>query len=586
MSIKEYLKNNILLLDGAMGTYFSQVSEDSLYKCEYANLTAPNSVKEIHKRYLLAGAKAIKTNTFAPFESGQNAVFTFTQIIKAGYKIASEIASDFDAFVLCDIGPIKKVSSEDVIPTYKKIIDTFLGLGGENFLFETFPEIETINTLASYIKEKNKNAFVIASLAIDPDGFSVLGGYGQDMLALANAEIDSVGFNCICGPHHMNAHIKNIKNVEKPILAMPNAGYPTVIGSRVSYEKSPYYFAKQILKTVENGAQIIGGCCGTTPEFIYEISSRLTGKSLGKAKNNESSNPKTPVQIKESEFYKKLISGEKPIAVELDPPKNARTSNFMQNAKFLLASGADMLTIADCPVARARMDSSLLACKLKNALNAEVMPHLTCRDRNINASKALLLGLSAEEINNVLIVTGDPVASAERSEVKMVYEFNSRMMLSQVSMLNKTLFDSPFYLYGALNINAKSFRSHIARAKEKAANGAIGFFTQPAFSDEAIENLKIAKRELSVPIIGGIMPIVSYNNACFITSEVPGITITNDVMEKYKDKSREESSKIAVEISCEIAQKMLPHIDGFYLITPFSRVDIISEIMAKIKQIR
>lgn len=586
MKIKEYLENNILLLDGAMGTYFSQVSEDSLYKCEYANLTAPNSIKEIHKRYLLAGAKAIKTNTFAPFDSGQDAVFTFTQVIKAGYKIACEIASDFDAFVLCDIGPIKKEPGEDVIPTYKKIIDTFLNLGGENFIFETFAEIETINILSRYIKEKNKDAFIIGSLAIDPDGFSVLGGYGRDMLLLACDEIDCVGYNCICGPHHMNIHIKNIKQVQKPIISMPNAGYPTVIGSRVSYEKSPYYFAKQILKSVENGAKIIGGCCGTTPEFIYEISSKLAGKSFSKAEKKESSAPKIPVQIKESEFYRKLISGEKPIAVELDPPKNARTSGFMQNAKSLLAGGADMLTVADCPVARARMDSSLLACKLKSALNAEVMPHLTCRDRNINASKALLLGLSAEEINNVLIVTGDPVASAERSEVKMVYEFNSRMLIGQVSTLNKTLFDSPFYLYAALNINAKSFKSHIARAKEKVKNGAIGFFTQPAFSDEAIENLKIAKRELAVPIVGGIMPIVSYNNACFIASEVPGITITADVMEKYKGKSREESSEIAVEISCEIAQKMLPHIDGFYLITPFSRVDIISEIMAKIKQIR
>ncbi len=586
MKIKEYLQNNILLLDGAMGTYFSQVSEDSLYKCEYANLTAPNGVKEIHKRYLLAGAKAIKTNTFSPFTSGGNTVFTYSQIIKAGYKIACEVAADFGAFVLCDIGPIRKTAEENVIPTYKKIIDIFLAEGGENFLFETFPEIETINQLAKYIKGKNPEAYVIGSLAINPDGFSTLGGYGQNMLLEACEEIDCVGFNCICGPHHMNAHIKNIKHVQKPILAMPNAGYPTVIGSRVSYEKSPYYFAKQIIKSVENGAKIIGGCCGTTPEFIYEISERLAGKSFAKSTHGENSPAKIPVQIKESEFYKKLISGEKPIAVELDPPKIARTVNFMQNAKTVLVGGADMITIADCPVARARMDSSLLAVKIKNILGAEVLPHLTCRDRNINASKALLLGLSAEEINNVLIVTGDPVASAERNEVKMVYEFNSRMLLNQISTFNKTLFDSPFYLYAALNINAKSFGAHIARAKEKIAAGALGFFTQPAFSDAAIENLKIAKRQLSVPIVGGIMPIVSYNNACFLASEVPGITVSEEILQMYKGKTREEASQIAVEISREIAEKMIDHVDGFYLVTPFSRVDIICEIMARIKELR
>ncbi|MFI3166979.1 MAG: bifunctional homocysteine S-methyltransferase/methylenetetrahydrofolate reductase [Bacillota bacterium] len=583
MKVKEYIKNNVLLLDGAMGTYFSQVSEDPLYKCEHANITSPHSVKEIHKRYLLAGAKGIKTNTFSPFDNENTSQFTYSQIIKAGYKIASEIASDFGAFVFCDIGPIKSVHGEDVIPQYKKIIDVFLGEGGENFLFETFAEIKTINILAEYIKSKNPESFIIASVAIAPDGFSVLGEQGTAMLLKAGENIDAVGYNCICGPHHMNAHIKAINGVSKPILAMPNAGYPTVIASRVNYEKSPYYFAKQMLESVENGARIIGGCCGTTPEYIYQIAERLAGKTFESKTKTHGEKIVAPIQIKKSEFFEKLISGKKPIAVELDPPKNARTAGFMQNAKAVYAGGCDMITIADCPVARARIDSSLLACKIKTMLGGEVMPHLTCRDRNINASKALLLGLSSEEINNVLIVTGDPVASANRNEVKTVYEFNSRILLNHISTFNKTLFDSPFYLYGALNINAKVFSAHLKRAKQKIESGAVAFFTQPAFSDQAIENLKRAKEELSVPIVGGIMPIVSYNNACFLQSEVPGISISEEIMAKYKDKTREQSSKIAVEISSEIAYKMKDHVDGFYLITPFNRVDIVCEIMGAIK---
>ncbi len=132
MNIRAYLKEHILLFDGAMGTYFSSVYEDPQYKCEYANITSPNTVKEIHKRYLQAGAKAIKTNTFAAYGGRK---FSCEDIITNGFRIASEVAKDYDALVFCDIGPIKVSGDENVFGAYKKLIDAFLAEGGINFLF-------------------------------------------------------------------------------------------------------------------------------------------------------------------------------------------------------------------------------------------------------------------------------------------------------------------------------------------------------------------------------------------------------------------------------------------------------------------
>lgn len=579
--MKNFLKNNILLFDGAMGTYFSSIHSDPLYKCELANITSPNTIKEIHNRYLKAGANAIKTNTFSLSECEQ---FSYVEIVKSAYKLAEESVENFNATIFCDISMPYTPNQSDILQQYKNIADVFIECGGKNFIFETLHQCEFANQTVDYIKEKVPDSYVIISYSINADGFSKSGEFSENLLENTTKNADAVGFNCICGTAHMLNHIKNLNFKEKPISIMPNASYPTVIGNRVRYDCNTTYFANQMMEIIDNGATIIGGCCGTTPEFIAEISAKIDTKTEKKTEKTSVINKKTDNLIEKSKFYEKLKSNQKPIAVELDPPANVDIKDFLEGAKFLKKSGVDMITIADCPVARARMDSSLLACKLKRELEIDVMPHLTCRDRNINASKALLLGLNMEKVTDILIITGDPIPSEQRSEVKAVYEFNSRMMINHVQKLNQTLFESPFYLYGALNINAFNFEVQLRLAHQKVKNGAIGFYTQPVLSEKALKNLEIAKKELNVPIVGGILPIVSHRNACFINNEIPGINVCDEIVDLYEDKTREECSELAVKISSKIAYEMQNFIDGYYLITPFKRVDIIGEIIKNIQK--
>lgn len=579
--MKKDIKNNIILFDGAMGTYFSSINDDPLYKCELANITRPNTIKEIHNRYLKAGANAIKTNTFSLSDCEQ---FSYQEIIKTGYNLANECAKEHNAQVFCDISTPYSPDQTDILQQYKDIADVFISLGGKNFIFETLSQGEYAFETARYIKEKVCDAYIIVSFSVNADGFTKSGEYGENLLKSADKYVDAVGFNCICGPQHMLNHVKSLNFNEKPISVMPNASYPTIIGNRVSFDSNPTYFAQIMMDIIDNGATIIGGCCGTTPEFIAEIFKGIQSIIPKTNEKTEFTAKKIEKIVQKSRFYEKMMSGQKPIAVELDPPANTLIDDFLSGAKTLKNCNVDLITIADSPVARARMDSSLLACKLKRELEIDVMPHLTCRDRNINASKALLLGLNMEKITDILIITGDPVPSEQRDEVKAVYEFNSRMMINHVNQLNETLFQSPFYLFAALNINAKNFKIQLGLAKKKVENGAIGFFTQPVLSKEALENLKVAKKELNVPIVGGILPIVSYRNACFINNEIPGINVCDEIIELYEGKTREECGKLAVKISTKIALEMEPYIDGFYLITPFKRVDIIQEIIENVKK--
>ena len=587
MNLKEYIEKAVLVFDGAMGTYYASIKNNSLKKCELANIYDKGTVLQIHKEYVNAGCMAIKTNTFGANKICLESDFDVVkQVIKSGYEIAIEAVDGTDAFVFADIGPIPFSEDKGLFEDYKKIIDTFLDLGAENFIFETFNSYEYLQELSEYIKSIKPNAFILAQFAVSPEGFTRIGLSGKkifDTLSKSSS-IDALGFNCVSGPFHLFQYIKTVDISGKIVSVMPNAGYPTVINNRTFFENNAEYFATQMINLAKQGVSILGGCCGTTPAFINETVKKLRYISTS---GNKIVQNITIREKKKSDnrnvLLDKLSSGKKIIAVELDPPVDTDISFFTSSAKRLKEIGADAITIADCPIARARVDSSLLACKLKRELDITAIPHMTCRDRNINATKALLLGLNIENVNNVLVVTGDPIPSAERDEVKAMFSFNSSVLANYIKNLNETVFPTPFNICGALNVNTKNFDSQLSYAKKKIENGVTMFLTQPILTEEAFYNLKNAREALPAKILGGIMPIVSHRNACFMNNEISGITVSEEIIDMYKDITKETAAELAVKLSTDVAKKISPYVDGYYLITPFKRIDIIEEIMNNIK---
>ena len=585
--IREYLKNNILLFDGAMGTYLT--SKDRTYRNapEAANIEKPDLIRDIHTEYLQAGSMAITTNTFGA--NRQNFPDDCDAIIEKGYRLAEEAASKYNAFVFADIGPMDIGAielPEDVDESeheYIRIAGRFLEMGASNFLFETQSIPDGIPEAARFIKEKNPDAFIIASFAVLPDGFTRDGVFASQLAEIVGScpFIDAFGMNCIQDAVHMKEMASRLELNGKFLSLMPNAGYPTVLSHRVFYEGDPAFYAQSVADMANVGARILGGCCGTTPLHIKMIS-----KCLPRATGTEGKKTVTADETADtvtSHFWQKLTSGGKPIAVELDPPENASLSKFMAGATKLRDAGVDILTIADCPIARARMDSSLLACKVRRELDLDVIPHMTCRDRNLNATKALLLGLYAESVRNVLLVTGDPIPTAERDEVKSVYQFNSRKLTAFVSELGRQTLPGGFHIFGALNVNARNFDVQLKLAKEKVSKGMVGFLTQPVLTDTAVQNLKRAKEELDAYILGGLIPIISERNARFMDSEVNGISVSPEIIRQYEGKDRAQSEDLAVEITVRIAKEIEPFVDGYYIVTPFNRTSLIERILQNLK---
>lgn len=585
MNINEYIKDSILVFDGAMGTYYSKLKNNA-FNCEMANINDASTILSIHREYIRAGCKAIKTNTFAANEILLECDFkTVKNIIKSGYEIALEATKNTDVFVFADIGPIPTLNDRDLLSDYKKIVDIFLELGATNFIFETFSNDEYLPEISSYIKKKQPNSFILTEFAVNPEGFTRLGKSGAKIFESIskNKNIDALGFNCISGPHHLLHFIKTIDINDSIVSIMPNAGYPTIINNRTFFEDNSDYFSEQMLEILNQGVHILGGCCGTTPEFIKKTVDIINSSYRGESAIEKVISSKEKIKpISKNKLLEKLKVGKKIIAVELDPPIDTDIEFFMSSAKKLKDHGVDAITIADCPIARARVDSSLLACKIKRELDITPIPHMTCRDRNINATKALLLGLNIENIDNVLVVTGDPIPSAERDEIKAMFSFNSSILANYIKTLNENTFNTPFNILGALNINAINFDSQLKHAKIKIENGVTMFLTQPVLTEQALINLKKAKEILPAKILGGIIPVVSYRNACFMNNEISGITVSQNIIDLYKDTSKEESTKLAINISTQIAKEIEPYVDGYYIITPFKRIDIICDIIANI----
>ena len=568
-----------------MGTYYASRNRTSHRDCEWANLSAPEEVAAIHRAYLDAGCRAIKTNTY-----GVNRL-RFSEsncraMIREGWQIANRFANS--AYVFADIGPIDAEDDTDILAEYLFVTDQFLQLGARHFLFETLGTNQYLSEIASVIRSNAPDAFVLVSFAASPDGFSRDGRLIRELLnaAAAEANIDAVGLNCVSGGRQMVEMIQKIGRIEGLLSAMPNAGYPTVRGNRTFYEGDPGYFSDQMEQLRAQGVRILGGCCGTTPEHMREVSKKLRVPTAVRIEYHpEAAAEKTVRPEVEDPFWTALCDpARKPFAVELDPPENADVSKFMDGARKLQEYGANLITVADCPVARARIDSSLMACKIRRELSMDAMPHMTCRDRNLNATQALLLGLCAEGINKVLVVTGDPIPAANRDEVKSVYNFNSRKLIRYVDGLNQTVLPNPFRVFAALNLNVRNIGVQMDIALKKEQNGALAFLTQPVLSPEALKNLQIARETLRGRILGGIMPVVSERNARFMNSEIAGITVDEKIIELYRGADREKGEELAVEISTEIAGQIAPYVDGFYVITPFGRTGLVGRIIESIRE--
>ena len=588
LDVRKLLAQRPLLFDGGMGTYYKAKPGQ---ECEQANLTDPDGILAVHRAYLAAGADAIKTNTFSLPRLAAAQQPGWEQLADAGWQLAAKAAGETGAAVFADLGPAPDTENLPAEQVYLAVAKRFALLGARNFLFETLSTEDGVLEAIRALKQTVPEAFVLVSFAVLPDGYTREGRYCAELVRrmAQSGVVDAVGLNCVSAPGAMRALVQQLGDAGLPLSVMPNAGYPVVARAQVRYQGKPEYFARELSRLAAEGVRILGGCCGTTPQHIAALRTALDAlpEALPAAPAAKPAAAAKPAVETDDAFLRKLRAGQRVIAVELDSPKDADLTAYLEGARRLQAAGADLLTIADCPIARARMDSSLVACRVHRELGMNVLPHMTCRDRNLNATKALLLGLYAEGVREVLAITGDPIPTAERDEVKNVYQFNSRKLAQYIVSLAGEGREMPssITVFGALNLNARNFEVELRRAAEKLENGMSGFLTQPLLSAQAVENLKKTRETLGerAKILAGILPVVSQRNAIFMENEVNGIHVDEAIIQKFEGLDRAAGEELGLEVSVQAAKAAAPYADGFYLMTPFNRVALMERLIARLR---
>ena len=588
---------HILLTDGAMGTYYAEKTGDFAGLPERVNLSNPALIQDIHREYIEAGASLIRTNTFSANRFLLECMPAVrNMVLKDAYTLAMEAAEGTDVIVAADLGPIpetvpgRALTEEEIANEYAQIVQAFLDFGARHFVFETLSDPAAVLPAITLIKQKEPSAWVLAQFAIMPDGHTRKGIHFQELVEALKDEphVDAYGFNCGSGPAHLAGFIRQLDiRGGKPFSTLPNAGYPEIVNERTVYTQKPEYFAEVLAEIASYGATILGGCCGTTPRHIEAAARRLKKEvpALQSAPSIRQKKTAAPVPA-ENEFKDKLTGGRCPIAVELDPPYGADLSKLAAASRVLSYGGADIITISDSPLARVRMDAALTSVLLMQESGLATMPHFCCRDKNIIALKSQLLAAHAAGIRNILAVTGDGIAGDNRAEIKSVFNTHSKGLIEMIREMNQDVFShAPFYVGGAFNINAANIDAEWSRVLEKHKAGASFFLTQFIFNGEAVSFLKRMRKPEGLYILGGILPLVSYRNAVFMSQEIPGIRIPQETIERFSpEMDRVEAQEAGTQLAAEMAETIRPYVDGFYIMAPFNRADMAVDIISRIRE--
>lgn len=624
LDFKTYLKEHYILTDGAMGTYYGQLYPDGCRMSELANTVYPEQIIQIHNAYLKAGANLLRTNSFASNSrtlfgaslgelsnreaalddiyrnvkaSCQNAQMAVRTYLSEREGEGENIAGQQQIWIAGDIGPVPEngnAKDSDILAQYRVMADAMIDSGMQIILFETFADYAYIFPTIEYIKKRDQNMVIMVSFCLNKFGYTKMGLSAQRILEQAadSGQIDSVGFNCGIGSAHLSSIIKKLDLGDMIVSAVPNSGYPGALLDRYAYQQNTDYFCEHMKTIVSCGVNIVGGCCGTSPAYIQAMEDMLHKMECEAERDiwsrrihSAALKDGQPLCRTKNDLLNKLNSGQKVIAVELDPPHDGKDKKIIEAAAMLKAAGADLITLSDSPMGKTRADSILTGMKIQNQVEIPVMPHICCRDRNGIAMSAGFIGAHMNGIRNMLIVTGDPVTENERNVVSSVYDFNSIRLMNFLQQLNQEHFiDDPIIYGGALNYGRPNIDKEIERMQKKCEAGADYFLTQPIYSDEDIERIRYIKEKIDTKILCGIMPLISYRNAMFMKHEIYGINVPDEVVARYRqDMSREEGEQTGIAIALELIEKMRNVADGYYFMVLFNRASMICKIMSEMK---
>jgi methionine synthase I (cobalamin-dependent)/5,10-methylenetetrahydrofolate reductase len=604
-----------LLSDGAMGTMLHQrgVSFDECF--DILNLKNPSLVADIHHAYIDAGSNIIQTNTFSAnryklaHHGMENQV---TEINTAAVELAKRVvlASFKPIYIAGDIGPLGvrlapfgRVQPEQAQLAFHEQIQALVNAGVDLLIIETMTDLFELREAIQVAKQIAPDLPIIASMTFTRDDRTLLGDSPAKVarqLSIFGADV--IGVNCSGGPNQLLRILKQMRQAVPTARysVMPNAGWPESVSGRIMYPAAPEYFGEYALSLWQAGANVIGGCCGTTPAHISAMARAIQSTTLEKITNGISvqvtETDDTQLDIQQpTQLAQKLALGTFVTAVEMDPPRGLSTHKLIAGASLLKEAGADVIDVADSPMARMRMSPWAVCSLIQKQVNIETVLHFPTRGRNLLRVQGDLLAAHALNVRNVFVVMGDPTAIGDYPTAMDNYDLVPSGLIKLVKQNFNAGVDhaggdigqpTSFLVGCALNLNPADLADEVKVLHRKLRAGADFILTQPVYEPAQAEKFLQRYRDeygaLQTPILVGILPLVNDRHANFLHQEVPGIIIPREIrirMEKTGDDGPQTGIKIAV----ELIEEMRSWIQGVYLMPAFNRFDYVAEIIERVR---
>jgi homocysteine S-methyltransferase len=599
-----------LLADGAMGTLLHArgVSFDQCF--DELNLTDPGTVGEIHRAYIEAGSQVIYTNTFSAnrYKLAEHGLEgKVAEINKAGVELANSVvaASFKEVLVAGDVGPLGvrlapygRVQVEEAKRAFVEQIAALCEAGIDLLVIETFGDLYEIREAVTAAREYCDLA-IVASASFTRDDRTILGDTPTRVAtALAEAGADVIGANCSGGPAQLFRILSQMREAVPGarLVVKPNAGWPEEVGGRVMYSAGPDYFGEYAAAFASLGVRLIGGCCGTTPAHIQKMRGAIDssqGVSLPEVtqRPQEGLEPRETVLEQPTHLAQVLASGKFVVSVEMDPPRGLAPHKIIAGASMLKEAGADVINVADSPMARMRMSPWAVCELIQRNVGIETTLHFPTRGRNLLRVQGDLLAAHALDIRNVFVVMGDPTSIGDYPEAMDDYDLVPSGLMKLIKQRFNQGVDhagadigqpTSFFVGCALNLLPTDIEREIKVLRRKIANGADFALTQPVFNPEqATEFLKTyADRfgALEIPVLVGILPLFSTRHAAFLHNEVPGIQIPEEIRARVNGPG-DQAPQEGVRIAAELAQQVKHWGQGIYIMPAFGRYDLAAEII-------
>ena len=601
------LREAPLLCDGAMGSvlYGKGVFINRCY--DELNLSQPDLIRSVHQEYLQAGADIIETNTYGAtsFRLIKHGLEDRTHALNLmGARLAREAAKSFDVYVAGSVGPLGirieplgKTSREEALAAFREQIAALIEGGADIIILETFGYLEELHQAILAAREVNPKIPVIAQVTIDEEG-NCLDGSSPEIFTrrLEDWGADVIGCNCSVGPVAMLDAVEQMRRfTDLPLSAQPNAGIPRSVEGRNIYLCSPEYMASYTKKFVNAGAQIIGGCCGTTPDHIRVMKSMLRageakaktpGVHIAKTTAREKATQEIPTGER-SRLGGKLVGGEFITMVEVVPPKGTDARKEIEGCRYLKSVGVDAINIPDSPRASARMSNQALCLLTQQQVGIESILHYTCRDRNVLGIQSDLLGASALGIRNLICITGDPPKMGNYPDATAVFDVDSIGLVNIVHNLNRGLdiggnpIGEPtrFVIGVGANPGVPNLDEEVRRFQYKVEAGAQYAVTQPVFDLALLEAFLKRIEGCRIPVVAGIWPLVSLRNAEFMRDELK-VSVPDTVMARMtRAASPEEARAEGVAIAREMLLAVRNMLQGAQISAPLGRYSLAVDVL-------